>query len=263
MKKQSAYSRIIGSVPGKVWVLISLLLALCVLQLLSVLPSTAIVFSSPLKIVESFVGKAKDGTIWLNIGMSLFRVLCGFLLGFVIAIPVAFLMSWYKIFRSLVEPWIQFIRNIPPLAYIPLVIAGVGVGESAKIVVIFIATFLVNVITIYQGVRDVDVTLIKAARVLGANDRDIFIKVIIPASIPFLLVGMRLGLSTALTTLIAAEMTGASSGLGMMITSAGEYYDMSTVLMGIIVIGIIGLSFEQLVKLLERKVTSWQETQIM
>lgn len=263
MKKKSTYSKFIGSVPNRVWVLISLLLALALLQLLSVMPQTSIVFSSPVKIVESFVAKAKDGTIELNIGMSLFRVICGFLLGFFIAIPVAFLMSWYKIFRNLVEPWIQFIRNIPPLAYIPLIIAGVGVGESAKVAVIFIATFLVNVITIYQGVRDVDVTLIKAARVLGANDRDIFLKVIIPASIPFLLVGMRLGLSTALTTLIAAEMTGASSGLGMMITSAGEYYDMSTVLMGIIIIGIIGLAFEQLVKLLERKLTSWQETQVM
>ena len=126
-----------------------------------------------------------------------------------------------------------------------------------------IANFIVLYLTVYQGIRDVDVTLIKAARVLGANDRDVFLKVIIPASIPFLLVGMRLGLSTALTTLIAAEMTGASSGLGMMITSAGEYYDMSTVVMGIIVIGIIGLAFEQIVKFLERKLTSWQETRVM
>ncbi len=250
-----------GFLSGRIWVLISFLLALLLLQLLSVLPSTSIVFSSPVQIVESFISRAQDGTIWTNIGMSMFRAICGFLLGFVIAIPVAFLMSWYKVFRNLVEPWIQFVRNIPPLAYIPLVIAGVGVGESAKVVVIFVATFLVNVITIYQGIRDVDVTLIKAARVLGANDRAIFIKVIIPASVPFLLVGMRLGLSTALTTLIAAEMTGASSGLGMMITAAGEYYDMSTVVMGIIIIGIIGLIFEQIVKFLERKLTSWQETQ--
>ncbi|WP_411676073.1 ABC transporter permease [Caproicibacter sp.] len=251
----------VKKVSGRIWLLVSFLLALAVLQLLSALPSTSIVFSSPAQVVQSFASKAESGVIWLNTGMSLFRVLCGFLLGFLISIPVAFLMSWYKVFRNLVEPWIQFIRNIPPLAYIPLVIAGVGVGESAKVVVIFIATFLVNVITVYQGIRDVDVTLIKAARVLGANDKDIFLKVIIPASVPFLLVGMRLGLSTALTTLIAAEMTGASSGLGMMITAAGEYYDMPTVLMGILVIGVIGLMFEQIVKFLERKLTSWQETQ--
>ena len=148
MDKEKNLKKGAGAISRRIWVLISFLLALVVLQLLSVLPSTSIVFSSPVKIVQSFLAKSADGTIWMNIGMSLFRVVIGFLLGFVISIPIAFLMSWYKVFRNLVEPWIQFIRNIPPLAYIPLVIAGVGVGESAKVVVIFIATFLVNVITV-------------------------------------------------------------------------------------------------------------------
>ena len=191
---------------------------------------------------------------------SLFRVIVGFLCGFVASIPIAFLMGWYAPVRNLVAPWIQFVRNIPPLAYIPLVIAGAGVGEKAKIIVIFIASFLVLVVTIYQGVCNVDVTLIKAARVLGATDKDIFFKVVIPASTPFILVGARLGLSTSLTTLVAAELTGASKGLGMMIQKAQGYYDMATVLMGILIIGIIGLTFEQIVRFLERELTGWQET---
>lgn len=264
MKKgKNTFSQKINSIPGWVWVTISFLLAVGLFQLLSVMPKTAIVFASPVAIVQSFAQKAANGTIWTHIGASLFRVFGGFAFGFIIAIPIAFLMGWYKIFRNLVEPWIQFVRNIPPIAYIPLVIAGVGVGEEAKIVVIFIATFLVNVVSIYQGVRNVDVTLIKAAKVLGANSRDIFMKVVVPASTPFILVGVRLGLSAALTTLVAAEMTGASSGLGMMVTSAGQYYDMATVLMGIIVIGVIGLILEKLVKFLERRLTGWQETQVM
>jgi NitT/TauT family transport system permease protein len=262
-KNKNGFSRFVSALPNWVWVVISTLLAIGVVQLLSILPSTQLVFSSPAEIVHSFVKKAIDGTIWKHIGASVFRVFCGFAFGFIVAIPVAFLMGWYKIFRNLVEPWIQFIRNIPPIAYIPLVIAGVGVGEEAKIVVIFIATFLVNVISIYQGVRNVDVTLIKAAKVLGANSRDIFIKVVIPASTPFILVGVRLGLSAALTTLIAAEMTGASSGLGMMVTSAGQYFDMATVLMGILVIGIIGLLLEKFVKFLEGRLMGWQEKQVM
>ncbi len=90
-----------------------------------------LVFSSPSSIIQTFIEKAADGSIWRHIGVSLFRVFGGFTLGFVIAIPVAFLMGWYSIFRNLVEPWIQFVRNIPPIAYIPLVIAGVGVGEEA------------------------------------------------------------------------------------------------------------------------------------
>lgn len=262
-KKQEGFSQKLNIVPGWVWVMISFLIAVATLKLLSLVPGTAMVFASPEDMIKSFIKKAGDGTIWKHIGASLFRVFGGFIFGFIIAIPVAFLMGWYKIFRNLVEPWIQFIRNIPPIAYIPLVIAGVGVGEEAKIVVIFIATFLVMVISIYQGVRNVDVTLIKAAKVLGAKNKDIFLKVVIPASTPFILVGVRLGLSAALTTLVAAEMTGASSGLGMMVTSAGQYYDMATVLMGIIVIGIIGLTLEKIVKFLERKLTGWQETQVI
>ena len=104
-----------------------------------------------------------------SVHLTLFRVIAGFSLGFVISIPIAFLMGWYAPFRNLVAPWVQFVRNIPPLAYIPLVITGAGVGEKAKVIVIFIASFLVLVVTIYQGVCNVDATLIKAARVLGAT----------------------------------------------------------------------------------------------
>lgn len=170
-------------------------------------------------------------------------------------------MGWYGPVRNLFAPWVQFIRNIPPLAYIPLVILGAGVGEKAKIIVIVIASFLVSVVTIYQGVCNVDVTLIKAARVLGASSKDIFLTVVIPASTPFILVAARLGLSSSLTTLIAAELTGASRGLGMMIQKAQSYYDRETMLLGILIIGVIGIIFERIVYFLERRLTGWQETQ--
>ncbi|CAA7600745.1 Binding-protein-dependent transport system inner membrane component [Acididesulfobacillus acetoxydans] len=262
MRKQGKLTDLMSHVPNWVWLLISLVMGFMVWQLLADTPKTSIVFASPKEIVLAFIKEEKLHTIWTNIGISLFRVLAGFAIGFVVAIPIAFLMGWYKIFRNLVEPWIQFIRNIPPIAYIPLIIAGVGVGERAKVTVIFIATFLVMVVSIYQGVRNVDETLIKAAKILGANNRVIFLKVVVPASIPFILVGVRLGLAAALTTLVAAEMTGASSGLGMMVWSAGQYFDMPVVLLGIIIIGIIGLIFEEIVKFLERRLTGWQETHV-
>lgn len=247
-------------IPSKVWILISVATAFVLWTLIASTEAGGVVFAEPWEVFEKFIAKVTDGSLWVHIYYSLFRVIVGFLIGFVVSIPVAFLMGWYEPVRNLVAPWIQFVRNIPPLAYIPLVIVGAGVGESAKIIVIFIASFLVLVVTIYQGVCNVDVTLIKAARILGASDKDIFFKVVIPASTPFILVGARLGLSTSLTTLIAAELTGTSKGLGMMIQKAQGYYDMATVLMGIIVIGIIGLTFEQIVKFLERKLTGWQET---
>lgn len=222
---------------------------------------SAKVFAPPGKVLEAFWTRAESGQIWSHIGASVYRVIVGFLLAFVAAIPIAFLMGWYKPFREIVQPWLRFIRCIPPLAFIPLVIVGAGVGESAKIIVIFIAAFLVMVISIYGGVVNVDNTLIKAAKVLGANDRTIFLKVVIPASLPYIIIAARLGLSASLTTLIAAELTGAQRGLGQMIQESANYFKMDVVLMGIFLIGIVGLIFEQIVGFLERRLTAWQEKQ--
>ena len=251
---------VLNNIPPSVWMCISVASAFLIWIGIASSEAGGVIFASPFEVYGKLVEKMGDNTLRGHVCISLFRVIAGFMIGFVASIPVAFLMGWYAPFRNLVAPWIQFVRNIPPLAYIPLVIAGAGVGESAKIIVIFIASFLVLVVTIYQGVCNVDVTLIKAARVLGATDRDIFFKVVIPASTPFILVGARLGLSASLTTLVAAELTGASRGLGMMIQKAQGYYDMATVLMGILIIGIIGLTFEQIVRFLERSLTGWQET---
>lgn len=250
----------IDQVPSWLWIGLSLLTAMVLWILIATSEAGGVIFAEPWEVARKAVDKIKDGTLWGHVGISLFRVMTGFGIGFILSIPIAILMGWYAPFRKIVEPWIQFLRNIPPLAYIPLVITGAGVGEKAKIIVIFIASFLVMVVTIYQGVRNVDTTLIKAAKVLGAGSKDIFFHIVIPASTPFILVGARLGLSASLTTLIAAELTGASKGLGMMIQKAQGYYDMSTVLLGIIIIGVIGLIMEKFIRFLERRLMGWQET---
>lgn len=175
-KKKTGFSKFVASIPNGVWIVISLAAALLLWVVISHTEKGGVVFATPPEVVESLISKIQDGTLLTHIGHSLFRVIVGFSLGFVASIPVAFLMGWYAPFRHVVEPWIQFVRNIPPLAYIPLVIVGAGVGEPSKIIVIFIACFLVLVVTIYQGVCNVDVTLIKAARILGATDRDIFFR---------------------------------------------------------------------------------------
>ena len=218
------------------------------------------IFASPWVVAATFLAKAKTGEIWVHIFASLSRALAGFLLAFVCALPVSFLMGWYRHFRLIVEPWVKFIKSIPPIAYIPLVIVAQGIGESAKITVIFIGSFLVMVIAVYQGVISVDNTLIKAARVLGSNDFEIFYRVVMPASLPHILVGMRLGLSAAMTTLVAAELTGAQVGLGQMIQEASMYFQMNVVLLGIILIGIMGFLLDRTVAFLERRLTGWQET---
>lgn len=240
-----------------------MLLSLCagVLAWLVVsgLPGIGMVIVGPQDVMRVMAEDIASGSLWENISASMFRVFAGFFLAFAAALPIAFLMGWYSTVRVLMEPWLQFFRTIPPIALIPLVIVVVGIRESAKISVIFFCSFLVMVIAIYQGVTNVDAVLIKAARTFGATDRHLFFTVIVPASFPYILVAARLGISTALTSLIASEMTGSKVGLGNMIQEASLYFDMARVIMGILVIGLIGLVLDKSVLFLERKLTTWQE----
>ena len=246
-------------IPSKAGLLISLLVALIVWTILSVMPLTARSFPNVIVTIQQIGVMFGRGVLLTDIASSLISVIAGYVLGFVIALPVAILMAWYVPVRNILRPWIMFIRNIPPLAYVPLIVLSAGVGRRPQIITITIATFLIMCITIYQGVMNIDDTLIRAARVLGAKDKDIFIRVIAPASLPFIMTAVRLGASTALTTLIAAESTGANAGLGLRIRTVNSHFDTAPLLVYIILIGILGLIVEKLIDFAERKLTGWQE----
>lgn len=246
-------------IPTKVWLLISLAVALVVWTILSIIPVTSRSFPNVIVTIQQIKVMFDRGVLLTDIGSSLISVGAGYVIGFVISLPVAILMAWYVPFRNILQPWISFIRNIPPLAYVPLIVLSAGIGRRPQIITITIATFLIMCITIYQGVMNIDETLIRAARVLGAKDRDIFIRVIAPASLPFIMTAIRLGASTALTTLIAAESTGAMAGLGMRIRTLNSNFDTDPMLLYIIIIGIIGLLVEKVIDFAERKLTGWQE----
>ena len=254
-KKQSLASRI----PPKVWLLISFAVAMLLWYIMSIIPQTSRAFPNVVVTIQGLMTMVERGVFWQDLSSSLISVAMGYAIGFVIALPVAILMAWYVPVRNILEPWIQFIRNIPPLAYVPLIVICAGVGRLPQVIVITIACFLIMCVTIYQGVINVDETLIKAARVLGATDKDIFVRVITPATLPFILTAVRLGASVALTTLIAAESTGAMAGLGMRIRSLNNSFDAAPMLAYVIIIGIIGITLENIIKFLERKLTGWQE----
>ena len=259
MENKNKKGSLADRIPHQVWLLISFAAAMALWTLLSVIPATSRAFPNVFKVLGSIKTMIDRGVLWKDISSSLISVISGYALGFVIALPVAILMAWYKPVRFVIEPWIQFIRNIPPLAYVPLIVIAAGVGRKPQIIVITIACFLIMCVTIYQGVINVDETLIKAARVLGATDKDIFIRVIAPATLPFILTAIHLGASVALTTLIAAESTGAMAGLGMRIRSLNNSFEAAPMLLYIIIIGILGITIEKLIKTAERRLTSWQE----
>lgn len=247
--------------------ILSLVCGVLIWWLLSLMPGVGVILAGPQDIIRKALPELlNDGSsgeferflLVKHIRWSFQRVLLGWAIAFAAAIPTAFLMGWYRTFRDIVDPLIQFLRTIPPIALIPMVILLMGTGEKAKITVIFITAFLVMTVTIYQGIRNLDYTLVKAAYTFGANDFSIFVRVVVPYTFPYILTAARLGVSTALTTLIAAEMTGTFYGLGSMIQTAQIYFRMDKVMLGIICIGIIGFILDRLLLLAEKKLTRWQ-----
>ncbi|MFC5502983.1 ABC transporter permease [Lysinimonas soli] len=216
-------------------------------------------FPGPAAVLSRAWTSIQNGVLLSDTLASLQRVLIGYAIGIGLAIPVGFLMGWYPIVRGLFAPWMQFLRMVPPLAVIPLAIVLMGIGEVPKVFVIFLAAFLSSLVSTYQGVISVDVTMINAARVLGAKNSDLFRFVIVPASTPFILVGMRIGLGSAWATLVAAELIAAQSGLGFRMQQAQLYYDLPTIFVQLIAIGVIGLLMDQLLLRAERKLGGWQE----
>lgn len=238
-------------------VILSIVVGVVIWQLAGMGLSTLV--ASPSSVWHSLIKGLADGSVISDTLVSLGRVLAGFALALVCSIILGFVFGWYNTPRLLFDPWVQFFRMIPPIALIPLVVVYLGVGEEAKIFVIFLAAFLVMLVTIYQGVKQIDVTLIRAARVLGASDSVLFFRVILPASTPYIFTAVRLGISTSWTTLVAAELIAASRGLGYMIEQASQYFEIPVVYLGIVIIGVIGILMDRGVILLESKITSWQE----
>lgn len=246
-------------VGGAVLALSSLVIVIAIWWTLALIINTESLLPKPSSVVTAFWEDVLNGSLWKNTWASLQRVFIGFAIGVVTAIPVGLLLGWYRIVRGLAEPWIQFFRVIPPIAIIPLVIVYLGIGEPAKYFLIWFSAFLTIVISVYGGMRSIDATLIRAGRVLGAKDLDIFLDIAVPATIPFIFVGMRLGLAAAWSTLVAAELIASSEGLGFLIIQSGQFRDLARVLLGIIIIGIIGLLMDRVILYLDHRLTHWQE----
>nr|WP_244519695.1 ABC transporter permease [Aureimonas jatrophae] len=219
----------------------------------------AVGLPTPVEVLRQAAASIESGQLLRDALASLARVLSGFLLGVALAIPVGFLMGWYPTARALIEPYVQFFRTIPPLAIIPLAIVTMGIGEVPKVFVIFLAAFLTSVVATFQGVVSVDRTLINAARVLGARDATIFRRVVIPASTPFIMVGVRIGLGSAWATVVAAELIAAQSGLGFRMQQGQLYYDLPVIFVSLITIGLLGLVMDRIVIAADRRLTAWQE----
>ncbi len=195
----------------------------------------------------------------MDMWMSTQRVFLGVTMGIVLAVPVGFVLGWYRHVRGFVDPLINFFRALPPIALIPLVIVYFGIGEFAKIVILFYASFFSGVIVMYEGIAQINPIYVRVARTLGATDGEIFRRVIVPLTVPHMLTALRVSLGVAWATLVAAELLAAQQGLGALIQNASSFFQLDTIYVGIICIGVIALVMDLLLRALARRLVAWQE----
>jgi len=212
---------------------------------------------APLQVLEKTWFWATENDLLGDMGISIYRVVSGFMLSAVIALPLGLLIGSYRSVQALLEPLTDFVRYMPAVAFIPLVMIWVGIDESAKISIIFIGTFFQMVLMVAEDVRRVPAAQVEAAQTMGANRRELIEKVIFPSAKPALLDTLRITMGWAWTYLVVAELVAANSGLGYAILRAQRFLQTDTIFAGIIVIGLIGLITDQLFRWGHRRAFPW------
>jgi NitT/TauT family transport system permease protein len=210
------------------------------------------------KVLAAWWTILQNGQLQTDFDASLYRILVGFGLAIVIAVPLGLLIAWYKPVQEFVNPVLEIFRNTPSLALLPVLVLILGIGQTSKIVlVVFSSTWPILLNTI-SGVRNVDPLLIKAARSMGLPPLRMFQKVVLPAAIPTIFTGIRLAGSHAVLVIIAAELVGANSGLGFLVTYAQQNFMIPTMYAAVITISALGLVFNKVLVGIERYVCRWQ-----
>jgi ABC-type nitrate/sulfonate/bicarbonate transport system permease component len=206
----------------------------------------SVLFPPPGRVVAKAIELAQDGTLWENARVSLERIGLGFVLGSLIGIPVGLAIGSFAIVRRLLEPYTEFLRFIPATAMITVAVIWFGIGEGSKIFLIIYTTVFIVIISTAAGVSAVTPNKIRAARSLGASRAQVFCYVAFPATVPYILTGMRLAMGNSFVTIIAAELVAANAGLGKMIWDARLYMLVDQIFVALLVLGLLGFTADRL-----------------
>ena len=223
---------------------------------------SSIIFPSPTEVWNSFLDLLKNGykgyTLWQHLFASLRRLFIAFFIAVITAIPLGLLSGYSQKIRAVLEPIIAFIRPLPPLGYYTIIILWMGIGDSSKILLLFIGGFAPIYLSCVAGVTRVKIDYINRARTLGASKRQIFFYVIFPSALPDIFVGLRNAMSCIYATSVAAEMVAAVSGIGWMVLDASKYMRSDVIFVGIIIMGITGIIIDKMLLYTEKKIVFWK-----
>ena len=209
----------------------------------------SVLFPQPLQVFAKAIELLKDGSLIENMAVSLRRIFIGYACGAAIGIPIGLAIGSIGVVRSILEPYTEFLRFIPATGLITLAVIWFGIGEGSKIFLIIYTTVFIIIINTAAGVAAVAPNKIRAARSLGANRAQVFLHVALPATMPYILTGMRLAMGNSFVTIIAAELVAANAGLGRMIWDARLYSLVDDIFVALVVLGLLGFTADRLFRL--------------
>jgi NitT/TauT family transport system permease protein len=215
------------------------------------------ILPTPGSVISYIIRSIADGTLWNNMSISVFRIMMGFAIAVIVGVPLGVLCGTFKICESFIQSLCEFIRYMPVPAFIPLIMVWVGIGEEAKIAVIFLGTLFQIIPMTADHVRSLPEDLLNAAYTLGANRTQIIMKVIVPAIMPKLFETMRMMVGWAWTYLVVAELVAANSGLGYAILKAQRVLKTEAIFAGILIIGILGIATDRAFAAITKKSFRW------
>lgn len=219
-------------------------------------------FPSPMDLIREFDLMIREGyresSLAGHIGISLFRTVVGFTLGLLVGVPLGLLTGYSRVSGAMVSPIMAFIRPIPPIAFIPMVVLYFGLGEVGKVVLIFWTSLIYVHVNAHAGAAHVPIAYLRAARSLGLSKQQVFVHVVLPAAIPQIFTGLKVAMALSWAVVVAAELTGAQSGLGYMISDAALIFRIPVVFIGIALIGVIGLCLYAIINFLEARFVHWR-----
>jgi len=215
-------------------------------HLASVYIVESVLFPSPIVVVQKAWSLALSGVLFENVGYSLRRILIGFFMGSAIAIPLGLMIGSFSLARKLLEPWTEFLRFIPSVAMITIAVIWFGIGEQSKIFLIIYSTIFIVILNTAAGVSAITPNKIRAALVLGASQRQVFFNVSLPATVPYILTGMRLAMANSFTTIVAAEMIAANEGIGVMLWNGRMYMLIDEIFVALLCLGLLGFGADRL-----------------
>jgi NitT/TauT family transport system permease protein len=211
---------------------------------------------SPMATLNTAIDLANSGVLWFSIFISMVRILTGWLGGAAVGIPLGLMMGRNELVRDFVTPYVQGLRYIPPLAFIGLFIVWFGPGEGSKIMLVFYTSIFIMILNMIAGAAAVPEELVRAARMLGASEYQVLAKIVVPATVPYMVTGMRIGLGNAFISIAAAEMLSAQSGMGFLIWSARSMMLTDQVFVGFLVLGLLGLASDRILRFVVQRLLS-------